>query len=123
MKRTNEEKNEYRFVLWDSHKRPMHDGAAFLLFSTNGSLIRYLQKLFPPMDLNGVSDLQQDLYNRIGMTTVKLKVSPNNQRIDHDSKLVQDLKDLEEKVTMCFDGFHFYMHVPIFIKLDVTETN
>ena len=58
-----------RWVLFDSHKRPLHEGMALLEFATKASLLAYLDELFP--QLEGFSDdfdagAQLDMLGSVG---------------------------------------------------------
>jgi hypothetical protein len=48
--------------LFDSHKREIHNGAAFLLFKSENEVNAYLSKLFPSVDV-GEDQGQDYMYN------------------------------------------------------------
>ena len=53
--------------LFDSHRRPDHEGAALLYFEDDRQLLQYLQELFPPAESTGdpEMDMQMLMYEMV----------------------------------------------------------
>jgi len=63
-----------RPMLFDSHRRPEHDGAAILVFENQLQLTAYLRRLWPPIQL-GDGSIQEAMLNTVEANYLHLRPS------------------------------------------------
>ncbi|KAJ3447363.1 hsp20-like chaperones superfamily protein [Anaeramoeba flamelloides] len=92
------EENEY--VVFDSHSRKLHKGAAFIYFITLEGMIRYIKELFPIIQLDFDNDYQELMLNSINVSYIHLKrgfvgtFKANKQEL---KKLLWEMRSFEKR--------------------------
>ena len=61
------------WILFDSHKRELHKGMGFIIFSNDKDVVAYLEKIFPIVDL-GDDDVQAFYFQNIEFTSLRKKM-------------------------------------------------
>ncbi len=64
-----------RYILFDSHARPIHEGIAFLEFAERRKLEQYLDQLFPQTDIEGGQLMEMELLSSVGYHMYSLSLS------------------------------------------------
>ncbi|KAJ6228000.1 chascon [Anaeramoeba flamelloides] len=94
----NMEENEC--VVFDSHSRKIHQGAAFIYFLTLQGMIKYLKQLLPIIQLDFDNNYQELILNSINITYIKLKngfVGPFKANKEEKKQLLWEIRDFEQQ--------------------------
>ncbi|KAJ3439012.1 protein restricted tev movement [Anaeramoeba flamelloides] len=101
---------EIKSVIFDSHRRKDHSGAAFIFFESDRKLVGYLKQLFPSIKFNDMDLMQYEMLNSLEVNLVSLtddgenvkSTDVNYQLLKHEMRntegFVPSVKDFKNEI-------------------------
>ncbi|KAJ3423702.1 heat shock protein [Anaeramoeba flamelloides] len=101
---------EIKSIIFDSHRRKDHSGAAFIFFESDRKLVSYLKQLFPSIKLNDMDLMQYEMLNSLEVNLVSLtdegenakSIDVNYQLLKHEMRntegFVPSMKDFKNEI-------------------------